>query len=612
MPRAALIAAAGACALAPLVALGATGDISSLGLMPGGAPATEPVRGAAFSPDGRYVLITSTAALSGVPTGGVRQLFLRDRATGTIAMVSTSAQGEPANASVDDPDTARAYGASLQGRFVVFATEASNLVPGDGNGATDVFRKDTLTGRIVLISRDTRGAPVAGGVTGQPSISSDGAKVAFTSGDGALLAADTNGVADIYMANLRARGALTLVSQTAAGVQSPQAVGHPSISADGAAIAFDGTAAASVLAGSDSDGNADVYVARPRARTIAVASRASGGSDNGDSSLPSISGDGSMVAFSSSAQLVAADGDSDPDAYVRDLGTGATRRVSPAAISDAPAISADGARVAFAGATAGGDGADANADDDVYVRTLAGDALFRASRTATGDAPAQASTRAAISGAGDVASFTTAPVGGTDDAWVTDLGSGTAGAPSVTATARLDGRRLTVSGRATDPAGVVSVRVGRRYARIADTGAYSVTFTAPIGTELVTVTATNGVGARAATTVATTRAAASRGPSPRAVRPRAVRVRVTRPWARVQFSLPTRAAWRVELRKPVAGSRRAPGFTLVAARSGRPAKGRRVTRIRIPARTKAGSYQVRILIASSRGLGTIARTITLP
>lgn len=613
MPRAAVIAAAGALALVPIAALAATGDVSRLGLLPDGSAASSSVQGAAFSPDGRYVLITSTATLSGTSTGGVRQLFMRDRTTGRATMVSTSASGQPATAPVDDPATSRAYAASLDGRYVVFATAASNLVTGDSNGAMDVFRKDTSTGRVVLVSRNARGESVLGGVTGQPSISADGSKVAFTSGTGALLAADTNAVDDIYMADMRAGGALALVSRTAGGVQSTQAVGRPAISADGRSIAFEGTAAASVLAPGDSDGFADVYVARPQARTIAVASLPTGGTDNGDSSLPTISGDGSLVAFSSAAMLVAADTGADRDAYVRDLDAGTTRRVSGETVSDAPVISVNGARVAFAGATTGGDADDANVVDDVYVRTLATNALYRASRTASGAAPAQPSSRAAISGSGGLASFTVAQSpGGITDAWLTDVGVAPATAPALTATATLAGRRLTVSGRATDDAGVTSVMVGRRSARIADDGTYSVTSTAPVGTESVTVQATSGLGATASVTASVSRTGPSRGRSQAAPRPRGLRVKVSRPWLRAQFTVPARASWRVELRKRVQGPARAAAFRLVASRSGGPAAGRRIARVRIPARTAPGRYQVRVLMSSALGLGTTARTITIP
>jgi hypothetical protein len=297
---------------------------------------------------------------------------------------------------------------------------------------------------------------------------------------------------------------------------------------------------------------------------------------------------------------VPGDSGSSPDAYVRDLAAGTTSRVSGTDITGGPAISVNGARVAFADAT------------DVQVRTLSTNALYRASRDALGNSPATASSRPAISGSGSLVAFTVNDQGTTrPDTWVTDVGDIAATAPVLTATATHDGRRVTVAGTASDPAGITSVSVGRRVARINDSGGYSVSYTAPLGTESVTVTATTGLGTTATTQVGVTRAGATRGVSPAAPRPRILRVRVARPWATASFSLPVRAAWRVELRQRVQGSARARAFRLISARSGAPVAGRRTARLRMPTTLRPGRYQVRVMMSSAKGLGTSARTITV-
>jgi Tol biopolymer transport system component len=605
--------AAGTLCLIAGPAVAAPGDVSRLTTLPGGGQAAAGAQGAAFSPDGTRVLFTSTAPLAGVATGGVRQLYMRDLAAGRTVLVSSSAAGVPANGDVVDPDARRAYGASLDGRYVVFSSTARNLVPADANGAArDVFRKDTVTGAITVVSRDARGVQPSGGVTGDPSISSDGARVAFTSGSQPLVASDANGVADIYLADLRARS-LTLVSRTAAGAQSPDATGAPVISADGRSVAFEGSARASVLAPGDSDGQADVYVARPGSRSIVVVSvpDGAGGTDDGPSSLPAISGDGSRVAFSSAAALVP--GGAGAHAYVRHLDTGRTERASPSTITGAPAITVDGGRVAFA------------AGNDVSVLTLATGALYRASRTPDGNAPPLPSTRPALSGTGSLAAFTYTDNGvgadsplptdtnGLADVFVTDVGGGAAATgPALTARATTNGRRITVAGHASDMSGVTAILVGRRMARIADDGAYAVSFTARIGTASVTVEARSGLGAVSRAAVEVTRASRSRGVPGAAPRPARLRTSVTRPWVRASFRLPVAGSWRVELRRRVPGSTRAAAFRLVSFRSGRAATGSRTVRLRIPARTGAGKYQVRVLMSSARGLGTTARTISIP
>ncbi len=591
----------GALALLPVAAIGATGDVARQGLMPGGAAAPTAVEGSAFSPDGRVLLLTSTSALSGASTGGTRQVFSRDMRTGAAIMASSSARGVAANLGVDDDAPARTYGASLGGRYVVFSSTATNLAASDSNGsARDVFRKDTLTGRVVIVSRDSRGNQPAGGVVGQPSISADGTRVAFTSGAAPLVPADTNGEPDIYVADLRARS-LTLVSRTAAGAQSAGPVGNPAISADGQSVAFDGDDRASVLAPGDADGQGDVYVARPGSRAIVVASvPAPGGADAGPSDLPAISGDGSRVAFRSQSALVPGSG---AGAFVRDLDSGVTRRASVGDISGAPAITVDGSRVAFAEQVGG----------QVWVRALESGALYRASRLPDGGDTPEPSTRPAISGATGVAAFTYSagnPLRA--DTWTTDIGGAAAGAPDLTARAISNGRRVTVTGTAASPAGVAAVMVGRRTARIGPGGRYAVSFVARLGTDEVVVRATSGAGAASTRSVDVVRGARRRGVSPTAPRPRALRVTVKRPWARATFRLPVRAAWRVELRRRTPGPARAGAFRLISHRSGRARTGRIGTRLRIPRKTRPGSYQVRVLISSSRGLGTTARTIRVP
>jgi hypothetical protein len=68
----------------------------------------------------------------------------------------------------------------------------------------------------------------------------------------------------------------------------------------------------------------------------------------------------------------------------------------------------------------------------------------------------------------------------------------------------------------------------------------------------------------------------------------------------------------VELRQRVQGTSRARAFRLIAARSGAPVAGRRTVRLRLPTTIRPGRYQVRVMMSSASGLGTSARTITVP
>ena len=83
---------------------------------------------------------------------GARDIFVKDLQTGAIWCASTDAQGVFGNGVSSSPDI------TADGRYVVFQSDAPNLVPGDSNGATDVFIKDIQTGAIRRVSTDALGA----------------------------------------------------------------------------------------------------------------------------------------------------------------------------------------------------------------------------------------------------------------------------------------------------------------------------------------------------------------------------------------------------------------------------------------------------------------------
>jgi Tol biopolymer transport system component len=95
-----------------------------------------------ISNSGRFVTFQSSASnLVPGDTNGAIDIFVRDRKKGKTTRVSTQSDGDQANGS-------SLYSKiSADGRFVVFESSASNLVPGDGNGTTDIFVKDRKTGK---------------------------------------------------------------------------------------------------------------------------------------------------------------------------------------------------------------------------------------------------------------------------------------------------------------------------------------------------------------------------------------------------------------------------------------------------------------------------------
>jgi Tol biopolymer transport system component len=131
---------------------------------------------ASLSGDGRYVAFYSLASnLVPGDTNGVEDVFLLDRQSDTLRRISVNAFGGQADGQswlpVITPDA----------RYVVFVSNASNLVAGDTNNGADVFRVDTTTGVVERASLSSSGAQAVVGQTdiSAPSISADGRFVAF-------------------------------------------------------------------------------------------------------------------------------------------------------------------------------------------------------------------------------------------------------------------------------------------------------------------------------------------------------------------------------------------------------------------------------------------------
>jgi uncharacterized repeat protein (TIGR01451 family) len=188
---------------------------------------------------------------------------------------------------------------------------------------------------------------------------------------------------------LGAPGDLHLASAGPNGAASNGEALVPSVSADGTMVAFFSTA--TNLHPADSDPGPDVYVKNVRTGEVILVSRAAtGAKGNGESRLPAISADGKRVAFISTATNLHPAGV--PGVYVNDLGTGAvwlasaTEAGTPANDGAAQVtLSADGSVAAFSTAATNLDPRDPVADFDVYVKDLGSGRLTLASLSASGE-----------------------------------------------------------------------------------------------------------------------------------------------------------------------------------------------------------------------------------
>src|SRR5438477_265202 len=146
------------------------------------------------------------------------------RAT-SISLISAAADGTEGNRWSLDPVF------SPDGTKVAFDSYASNLVPGDTNGANDIFIKDPTTGAVTLVSTAADGTQGNSG-SYNPHFSADGKKITFGSASANLVPNDTNGTVDIFLKDL-ATGAISLVSTAADGTQGNGGSIDPHLSRDG-------------------------------------------------------------------------------------------------------------------------------------------------------------------------------------------------------------------------------------------------------------------------------------------------------------------------------------------------------------------------------------------
>lgn len=160
---------------------------------PGGVPGNGDSLRPFVSGDGNFVAFRSQASnLVPGDTNGQWDIFVRDLAAGTTERVSVSSAGAEADHDSFEP------GLSDDGRFVVFRSMASNLVAGDDNNRGDIFVHDRDTGQTALVSAPT--GESADGHSFQPAISGSGEWIVFESDATNLVADDTNGARDVFRA----------------------------------------------------------------------------------------------------------------------------------------------------------------------------------------------------------------------------------------------------------------------------------------------------------------------------------------------------------------------------------------------------------------------------
>jgi hypothetical protein len=321
-----------------------------------------------LSANGAFVVFRSDATnLVANDLNGLGDLFFRDLAGGTTGMITRGVGGGPANGESRDPFV------TATGRVVIFTSAASNLVPGDGNGLDDVFVFDVTAGVMECVSVDGFGAIAANRASSEPCLSANGRIAAFVSEANNLVPGDSNKLADVFLRD-RVTGVTRLISRAPTSVGANGASSQPSLSANGAFVAY--RSLASNLVGGDMNGRADVFRFDRSAVTTSLVSVAMRRQGNGDSFEPVISADGSRVAFLSAAtNLVPRDLNVADDLFVRDATLGITHRASlrhdlhpSLSSSSGAALSGDGRFAAWSSDGPDFVTGDTNGIADVFVR----------------------------------------------------------------------------------------------------------------------------------------------------------------------------------------------------------------------------------------------------
>lgn len=313
---------------------------------------------AAMTTDERFVVFSSDA--TNLVTGDrndVSDIFLRDRWLNQITRISVDNNGGEGNAASVQPVI------SANGQFIAFSSKATNFVAGETNSVTDIFVYDTQT-------KQTRGInPLdSNGDSVNPSISADGRWVAFESTASNLVANDTNNAADIFVFDTQ-NNQLTRISVNDAGTQSNGHSIHPMIAANGGVVVFESEA--SNLVSGDTNNSSDIFLHNLTTHTTQRVSQAASQADKGSYS-PSVAADGQIVVFESEAtNLVTNDTNNFADIFIKDLTSGQVQRITNANGEPAnsaayyPSISASGRFVAFTTAATNLVGGNPNALFDI-------------------------------------------------------------------------------------------------------------------------------------------------------------------------------------------------------------------------------------------------------
>ncbi|MBE0683700.1 MAG: PD40 domain-containing protein [Anaerolineales bacterium] len=313
----------------------------------------------AVSADGRYVVFESSASnLVADDNNNFIDIYVKDMQSGAVTRVSVDSSGAQANGNSSYPSI------SGDGRFVAFSSEASNLVPNDLNGAGDIFVHDLQTGATLWASTNANAGAF------DASISLDGRFVVFNSGATNLVANDTNGRRDVFVFAVQT-GQITRASVSSSGMEGDRDSLDSSISGDGRYVSF--SSASNTFMTNDTFGFTHAYVHDTQTGTTSLVSVINGEMMIGWSDATTMSADGRYIAFSFDdkgdgypTRWIYIHDRVANQAYLAASGSGTDGAGNPVLAS----ISADGRLLAFASGSASLVAGDTNGVRDIFVKEI--------------------------------------------------------------------------------------------------------------------------------------------------------------------------------------------------------------------------------------------------
>jgi hypothetical protein len=342
------------------------------------------------SANGNLVAIATRQNASGSDTNAHQDIYVLDRSNNSTQWISRGAGGVNSDGSSSRPRI------SPDGRYVLFQSDAANLVSGDTNGALDVFLYDRQQSIMVRVSLAQDGSEL-NGASSNAEMSADGRYIVFQTSATNHGASDGNSATDILLRDVSNNSTVLVSDATDAGAQAANAKSeYPHISSNGAIIAFQSTAT-NLVAG-DTNTRQDIFAMNVGSGQLSLISRATdpdtenlGTLGNNISERPIVSGNGLFVFFASTAtNLVTGDTNGMKDIFRRTLSSGLTIRASSAGsdvqaaagnVGTSFAVSDDGNILVFESAATNLVASDTNAKQDIFLRNISEDTTTRASVT---------------------------------------------------------------------------------------------------------------------------------------------------------------------------------------------------------------------------------------